>query len=111
MLASQCKHDQVQLSYKLLFTLVSVMSSVILMLRTYAFTGRRRTILAALSVSFFSLVGVAIWVMSTQLNRLSRRPCLARRFPDSLMVSQCRPCLLSTNAAAVLPLRINRFSV
>ncbi|KAH9179188.1 hypothetical protein EDB89DRAFT_1925851 [Lactarius sanguifluus] len=42
--------------------------SVILMLRTYAFTGSRRTILAALSISFFSLVGVAIWVISTQLN-------------------------------------------
>ncbi|KAI9443167.1 hypothetical protein H4582DRAFT_1164237 [Lactarius indigo] len=42
-------------------------SQFILMLRTYAFTGRRRTILAALSITFFSLVGVAIWVMSTQL--------------------------------------------
>ncbi|KAH8998630.1 hypothetical protein EDB92DRAFT_1836252 [Lactarius akahatsu] len=41
--------------------------SVILMLRTYAFTGRRRTILVVLSISFFSLVGVAIWVISTQL--------------------------------------------
>ncbi|KAI9465546.1 hypothetical protein BJY52DRAFT_1209500 [Lactarius psammicola] len=43
-------------------------SQVILMLRTYAFTGRKRTVLAALLVSFFSLVGVVIWVMSSQLN-------------------------------------------
>lgn len=42
-------------------------SQFILMLRTYAFTGKTRTILVALSISFFSLVGVAIWVMSKQL--------------------------------------------
>ncbi|KAH9049969.1 hypothetical protein EDB84DRAFT_847826 [Lactarius hengduanensis] len=42
-------------------------SQFILMLRTYAFTGRRRTILAALSISFITLVGVVIWVISTQL--------------------------------------------
>jgi len=44
------------------------MSPVILLLRTYAFTGRKRAILAILSISFFSLVAVAIWVMSKQLS-------------------------------------------
>jgi len=40
----------------------------ILMLRSYAFTGRRRLVLAALSISFFSLVGYVVWVMSKQLS-------------------------------------------
>ena len=51
------------------------MSSVILMLRTYAFSGRKRWILAILSITFFGLVGVNIWVMSRELTRLSRGPC------------------------------------
>lgn len=42
-------------------------SQIILMLRTYAFTGRKRTVLVALSISFFSLVGISIWVMSKEL--------------------------------------------
>jgi hypothetical protein len=88
-----------------------VASQCILMLRTYAFTGRKQTILAALSIFFFGLVGLAIWVMSTQLSRLSRRLCLARCFPDSSMVLQCRPCSSSKNVMAVLPLRINPLSV
>jgi hypothetical protein len=41
---------------------------VILMLRSYAFTGRRRPILVALSISFFSLVGYVVWVISKQLS-------------------------------------------
>jgi len=43
-------------------------SQIILMLRTYAFTGRNKTILAALLINFFSLAGVAIWVMSKELS-------------------------------------------
>jgi len=43
-------------------------SQFILMLRTYAFTGRKTTILAALLIFFFSLVGVAIWVMSKEIS-------------------------------------------
>jgi len=39
----------------------------ILMLRTYAFSGRKKKVLAILSITFFSLVGVIIWVMSKQL--------------------------------------------
>jgi hypothetical protein len=57
--------------HELLFTLVSVMSSVILMLRTYAFSGRKKKVLAVLSITLFILVGVSIWVMSKQLTRLS----------------------------------------
>ena len=41
---------------------------VILMLRSYAFTGRKRPILVVLSLSFFSIVGFAVWVMSRQLD-------------------------------------------
>jgi len=57
--------------YKLLFTLVSGVSSVILMMRTYAFAGRKKKILAVLSITYFGLVGVIIWVMSKELTRLS----------------------------------------
>ena len=42
MLSAQCKRIQVHMLYMLLFTLVSAMSQVILMLRTYAFFGRKR---------------------------------------------------------------------
>jgi hypothetical protein len=41
---------------------------VILMLRSYAFTGRRRLVLAALSISFFSVVSYVVWVMSMELS-------------------------------------------
>ena len=58
--------------YELLFTLVCTMSSVILMLRTYAFSGRKKKILTILSIAFFGLVGVTVWVTSKQLSRLSR---------------------------------------
>ena len=43
------------------------MSSVILMLRTYAFSGRKKAVLALLSIAFFGLVGVIIWVISKEL--------------------------------------------
>jgi len=52
---------------KLLFTLVTVMSSVILMLRTYAFTGRKKVVLAVLSVTLLAVVVVDIWVVSEHL--------------------------------------------
>jgi len=45
-----------------------VSSQFILLLRTYAFTGRKQPILAALSIFFFTLVGLAVWVMSKQLS-------------------------------------------
>ncbi|KAH9002532.1 hypothetical protein EDB86DRAFT_2896405 [Lactarius hatsudake] len=75
-------------------TVPTILSSqFILMLRTYAFTGRRRTILAALSISFFSLVGVAVWVISTQLTLTAlflieeRSACFATsNQPDSHVV-------------------------
>ncbi|KAN0135587.1 hypothetical protein V8E53_006478 [Lactarius tabidus] len=56
-----CQHN-------LLFTPVSAISSVILMLRTYAFSGRKKAVLAILSIAFFGLVGVIIWVTSQQLS-------------------------------------------
>jgi len=43
-------------------------SQIILMLRTYAFTGRKKPILVALLITFFSLFGGAVWVMSEQLS-------------------------------------------
>jgi len=39
----------------------------ILMLRTYAFSGRKKEVLVVLSIAFLTLVGVIIWVMSKQL--------------------------------------------
>jgi len=44
---------------------------VILMLRTYAFSGRRRPVLVILSIPFFTIVGFVVWVVSKQLNRPS----------------------------------------
>jgi len=40
----------------------------ILMLRTYAFSGRKKTVLAVLSIAFFGLVGIIIWVTSQQIS-------------------------------------------
>ncbi|KAI9452770.1 hypothetical protein BJY52DRAFT_1418560 [Lactarius psammicola] len=42
-------------------------AQLILMMRTYAFSGRKKKVLAVLSVAFFGHVGVIIWVMSKQL--------------------------------------------
>ncbi|KAH9172015.1 hypothetical protein EDB89DRAFT_2229583, partial [Lactarius sanguifluus] len=47
----------------------------ILMLRTYAFSGRKTRVLVALSITYLCLVGVIIWVLSKELTRLCRRPC------------------------------------
>ncbi|KAH9062531.1 hypothetical protein EDB83DRAFT_2224088, partial [Lactarius deliciosus] len=60
----------------LLITLGSVVSLVILMLRTYAFSGRKTQVLVVLSITYLGLVGVIIWVLSTEISRLCRRPCL-----------------------------------
>jgi len=40
----------------------------ILMLRSYAFSGRRRLILLTLSTSFFGLVSYVVWVVSKELS-------------------------------------------
>jgi hypothetical protein len=53
------------------------------MLRTYAFSGMKKWVLAILSITLLGLVGVTIWVMSKELSRLSRRPSLSRRIPDT----------------------------
>ncbi|KAH8981679.1 hypothetical protein EDB86DRAFT_419289 [Lactarius hatsudake] len=39
----------------------------ILMLRTYAFSGRKTRVLVALSITYLGLVGVIIWVLSKEL--------------------------------------------
>jgi len=50
-------------------TIPTVLSSqLILMLRTYAFSGKNKTVLAILSIAFFGLVGVLIWVTSKELS-------------------------------------------
>ncbi len=48
------------------------MPSVILMLRTYAFTGKRRVVLVALSIIYWSIIVVLLWDMIEMLNRLSQ---------------------------------------
>ncbi|KAH9022321.1 hypothetical protein EDB85DRAFT_375527 [Lactarius pseudohatsudake] len=48
----------------------------ILMLRTYAFSGRKTRVLVVLSITYLGLAGVIIWVLSKELTRLCRRPCL-----------------------------------
>ncbi|KAH9057518.1 hypothetical protein EDB87DRAFT_1631250 [Lactarius vividus] len=47
--------------------IMSVVSSVILMLRTYAFSGRKTRVLVVLSITYLGLVGVIIWVLSKEL--------------------------------------------
>ena len=87
------------------------MSSVILMLRTYAFSGRKTTVLVALSITLLTLVGVIIWVMSKHLARLSFMTfCSLRFIPDSSMKSQCLSYSWS-NALAVSPFRTYRLSI
>jgi hypothetical protein len=53
------------------------------MLRTYAFSGRKKAVLALLSIAFFGLVGVILWVISRELSRLSRSHCSPSCIPDS----------------------------
>ena len=38
------------------------------MLRSYAFSGRKRLVLAALLISFLSLVSYVVWVVSKELS-------------------------------------------
>ncbi|KAH8978118.1 hypothetical protein EDB86DRAFT_980923 [Lactarius hatsudake] len=40
----------------------------ILMLRTYAFSGRKTQVLVVLSITYLGLVGVIIWVLSTEIS-------------------------------------------
>ncbi|KAI9443589.1 hypothetical protein H4582DRAFT_2096103 [Lactarius indigo] len=42
-------------------------SQFVLMLRTYAFSGRKTRVLAVLLISYLGLVGVMLWVLSKQL--------------------------------------------
>ncbi|KAH8987614.1 hypothetical protein EDB92DRAFT_1875337 [Lactarius akahatsu] len=51
----------------LFITFVSVVSSVILMLRTYAFSGRKTRVLVVLSITYLGLAGIIIWVSSKEL--------------------------------------------
>lgn len=57
---------------RLFFTLLSAVSSVILMWRTYAFSGMKRWVLTVLSTVLLSFVGATIWVTIKELGRLSR---------------------------------------
>ncbi|KAI0004565.1 hypothetical protein BJV74DRAFT_383274 [Russula compacta] len=66
-------HDRsvCQLYYHALYTCVmptTLSAQFILMLRSYAFSGRKRPILFALSISFSSIVGYVVWVLSRQLS-------------------------------------------
>ena len=53
------------------------------MLRTYVFSGKKKWVLAILSTTLLSLVGVTIWVMSKELSRQSRQISLSTRVPDT----------------------------
>ncbi|KAH8984417.1 hypothetical protein EDB92DRAFT_1886771 [Lactarius akahatsu] len=60
-----------------------VIFAFILMLRTYAFSGRKTRILVVLSIAYLGLVGVIIWVLSKELSLaplfflIKRNACLA----------------------------------
>jgi hypothetical protein len=70
-------------SWHVLLKLLLISSLVILMLRTYAFSGKKKWVLAVLLITLLGLLGVTIWVMSKELSRLSRRPSLSRHIPDT----------------------------
>ncbi|KAH8997835.1 hypothetical protein EDB86DRAFT_2913560 [Lactarius hatsudake] len=69
-----------------------VLFAFILMLRTYAFSGRKTPVLVALSITYLGLAGVIIWVLSKELTRLCRRPCL-RRMSPLFFVTKRNACL------------------
>ncbi|KAH8992541.1 hypothetical protein EDB86DRAFT_2931772 [Lactarius hatsudake] len=52
------------------------LSAFILMLRTYAFSGRKTWVLVGLSITYLGLAGVIIWVLSKELTCLCRSACL-----------------------------------
>jgi hypothetical protein len=52
------------------------------MLRTYAFTGMKKMVLAILLATFFGLVGIIIWVIGKELTRLSQILCSSKCIPD-----------------------------
>ncbi|KAI9452767.1 hypothetical protein BJY52DRAFT_1418558 [Lactarius psammicola] len=66
----------------------------ILMMRTYAFSGRKSRVLAVLSIVLFGLVGVMIWVSCKQITLsplfglLKRSGCFAITDPPTIMVEQ-----------------------
>lgn len=65
------ERDVCQSHYHALYACVMptmLSAQFILMLRSYAFSGRRRLILLALSISFLSLVGYVVWVVSKELS-------------------------------------------
>ncbi|KAI0304466.1 hypothetical protein B0F90DRAFT_1258583 [Multifurca ochricompacta] len=69
-------HDQgvCQSHYHALYACIMpamLSAQFILMLRSYAFTGRKKIILAILSASFFGLSGYVVWVLGKQLNQRS----------------------------------------
>lgn len=69
-----CPHNVSNASFARLYGLVFTPDHlVILMLRSYAFSGRRKSVLVALSLIFFTLVGYVVWVISQELNCSS--PC------------------------------------
>ena len=67
---------------RLFFTLLSAVSSVILMWRTYAFSGMKRWVLTVLSTVLLSFIGATIWVTIKELGRLSRWPSWSRYIAD-----------------------------
>ncbi|KAH9022330.1 hypothetical protein EDB85DRAFT_1996429 [Lactarius pseudohatsudake] len=78
-----------------LFTLaMSVVSSVLLMWRTYAFSGRKKGILAVLSITLSSLVGFMIWVSWKQIILsplflvVERTSCLGITDPQTFKIVQ-----------------------
>ncbi|KAH9980325.1 hypothetical protein BGW80DRAFT_1556904 [Lactifluus volemus] len=62
----------------------------ILMLRSYAFSGRKRLVLVVLSAFFSTLVGVVLWVMSVQLH-----------LSNIFIITTQSGCFASTNAKPV----------
>ena len=69
--------------WHVLCKLLLISSSVIIMLRTYAFSRKKKWVLAVLSITLLALVSATIWVISKELSRLSRRPSLSTRVPDT----------------------------
>ena len=83
---------------------------VILMSRTYAFSRRKKWVLAALSVTFFALASIAIWVTSTKITCQSRVPSLSRSVADSSTPLQRSLSSSRKNALDASPFQICQVS-
>ena len=67
-------------------------------------------VLAVLAVTFLTLVGVIIWVISTKLTSLSQWRCFPKCITDPSMELQYPPFSLWSAEVDAMPFQINQFT-